>query len=45
MKLIYKKYLNFYKNKLFYLKGEDAMIDKILSLKERYGDLWNCGKR
>ena len=34
MKLIYKNYVNFYKNKLFYLKGENVMIDKILSLKE-----------
>lgn len=34
MKLIYKDYLKFYLNKLFYLKGECAMANIILSLKE-----------
>ena len=34
MKLIYKNHVKFYKSKLFYLKGENVMIDKILSLKE-----------
>ena len=40
MRLIYKNYLKFYKYKLFYLKGEDVMIDKILSLK---GDMVKNG--
>ncbi len=34
MKLICKNYLKFYKRKIFYLKGENRMVDKILSLKE-----------
>ena len=38
MKLIYKNYLEFYKYKLFYLKGEDVMINKIFSLKDECGE-------
>ncbi len=40
MKLIYKKYLKFYKLKLFYLKGENVMMNEILSLK---GDMVKNG--
>ena len=34
MKLICRNYINFYTKKLVYLKGENIMVDKILSLKE-----------
>ena len=40
MRLIYKNYLKFYKYKLFYLKGEDVMINEILSFK---GDMVKNG--
>ena len=37
-KLIYSNFVHFYNQKLFYLKGEDKMINKILSLKENAGE-------
>ena len=48
MKLIYKNYIKFLNKKLFYLKGENCMITKILSLKEdaKSENLnWNFGKK